>query len=306
APREWSGVSEDPRDEQFGDVIQGIHMNGIDEFAAVLVGEPYDGGVIGRKGARRGPSAIRDALATLKTNHFSHGKIRNIGDLGDIDMSADDTDVAGVQEVVKKVAEKVHRRDVTPIFIGGDNSLSYPNASPLLDRSLGVINLDAHLDCREVRSDAGPTSGTPYRQLLEEGLDQYIVLGARHFETTRQYQEYAEERGGKIIMANEMRENWKMVLNSIEDALTEMDHVHFSIDMDVLDASCGPGVSAPTPGGITSRELFDIVHRVAATIPISSFEVVECAPKYDESNLTARAAASSIGHFLAGSIESGT
>ena len=75
----WSGRSDDPNDEQFGDVVEPADLDGGDDYDAALVGEPYDGAVIGRDGARDGPTAIRRSLAGVKTHHFDAGPASSAG-----------------------------------------------------------------------------------------------------------------------------------------------------------------------------------------------------------------------------------
>ena len=81
APSEWSGSSSDPVDEQFGDVVSPAPLDIADQFEAVLVGEPYDGAVISRRGAAEGPDALRNALARMKTHHFDIGPVESVADL---------------------------------------------------------------------------------------------------------------------------------------------------------------------------------------------------------------------------------
>ena len=73
-----------------------------------------------------------------------------------------------------------------------------------------------------------------------------------------------------------------------------------SVDCDVLDASAAPGVSAPTPGGLTTRELFALVRRLSADDRLTGAEVVECAPPLDDDDRTAGAAARTVAHLVAG------
>lgn len=302
APPDWSGTSSDPNDEQFGHVVEPTTLDGADAYETVFVGEPYDGAVIGRSGAREGPAAIRGALAGTKTHHFDVGPVGSVGDLGDVDLpvSDTDTDVAEVQERVREVMTEVYRTGATPVCFGGDNSLSFANAAPFVDGSLGVISLDAHLDCREVRDDEGPTSGTPYRQLHEAGLDAFAVLGARHFETSTRYVEYVERRDGAVVAAETVGHDIDAAVDRTRAAMDDVERVYLSVDLDVLDAPSAPGVSAPTPGGISTRELFELVRRLGADDRIVGFEVVECAPPLDTSDRTSRAAARTVAHFLAG------
>jgi formimidoylglutamase len=295
-PPVWNGPSEDPNDEQFGDVVEPATLDDAGEFDAVLVGEPYNGAVIGRRGAREGPAALREELAGVKTHHFESGPVGSVGDCGDIDIPGGD--VSTVQEIIRESTREIHANDGLPVFLGGDNSLTYPNAAPLLSESLGVINFDAHLDCREVRGE--PTSGTPYRQLHRAGLDAYSCVGARHFETSTAYAEYVHEQGGAIITSEAVGNGFESAAERALNAMKGVNAVYISVDLDVLDATAASGVSAPTPGGITTRELFRMLRTVAADDRVAGFEVVECAPPLDTDGRTAAAGARAIAHFLSG------
>jgi formimidoylglutamase len=301
--RPWDSPSNDPNDETFGDVVGRIDVPNTDdglECDVVLAGEPFDAAVVGRRGAANGPTGIRNALVGVKTHSFDEGPTVDppeVGDVGDIDVSSIDT--AAIQRRVESVTADLHDTDALPVFLGGDNSLTVPNAKPLLEAgSLGVVNLDAHLDVRELRET--PTSGTPYRQLFEAGLDAYACVGARHHETSTAYADYVAERGGTVVTAEAVGRDFDGALRRAEAAVEDVDRLYVSVDCDVLDAAAAPGVSAPTPGGLTTRELFAAVRRLAADARVAGFEVVECAPPLDEGDRTAAAAARTVAHFLAG------
>lgn len=299
----WVGPSVDPDDRQFGDAVEPATLSDGPDVA--LVGEPYDGAVIGRRGAREGPAAIREALAGVKTAHFEWGDplagsgSPAIGDLGN--LAIPDGDVAAVQEGVGEAAAGIHDAETLPVFLGGDNSLTYANVAPLLDDRVGVINFDAHLDCREPRE--GPTSGTPYRQLLEDGLATYVAVGVRHFETSDTYVEYVRERGGTIVPADTFEEGVDGVVERVRKAVAGVETLYLSVDCDVLDATAAPGVSAPTPGGLTTRELFSAVGSLAGDDRLAGFEVVECAPPLDRNGRTVDAAARAVAHEITGYLE---
>jgi formimidoylglutamase len=295
-PTEWAATSDDPNDEQFGGIVETAALDEARDFDAVLVGEPYDGAVIGREGAAEGPEAVREALAGVKTHHFETGSVQSVADLGDVVIP--DGDVPEAQATVREAASEVHDADALPVFVGGDNSLSFANAAPLLDSgSLGVVSFDAHLDCRAVADS--PTSGTPYRQLFDAGLDALSVVGARHFETSTAYADFLRGKGGSIVTAEDVAMDPIGALQDALDALGAVDHVYVSVDVDVLDAAY-PGASAPTPGGLQSRELFRLVRELAGDPRIAGFEVVETAPPLADGNRTVDAAARTIAHFLAG------
>ncbi|WP_323676249.1 formimidoylglutamase [Halorubellus sp. PRR65] len=302
-PPAWRPTSEDPVDDQFGHLVEGTTLDDADAYDAVLVGVPYDGAVISRQGASEGPAAIRGALASTKTHHFDAGPVDSLGDLGNVALPATES-TAVVQGAVADTTRDVHDVGATPVFLGGDNSTTYANASPLLDEtvgaateSLGVVSFDAHLDCRQVRGD--PTSGSPYRQLHDDGLDALSVVGARHFETSTGYHDFVRDNDYELVTAEEVGDDDVDAVDRALDALGDVDQVYVSVDIDVLDAAY-PGSSAPTPGGITTRELFRMVRVAASDDRIAGFEVVETAPPLDENDRTVDAAARTVAHFLAG------
>lgn len=302
----WTSPSGDPNDETFGDVVSPVDHPRAEgrDYDVVLVGEPFDRGVIGRKGAAQGPRAIREALAGVKTHHFDGPGVGTVGDAGDAFLAVDSGDAfpettRDLQRHLRVVAGAVHDGDAFPVFIGGDNSLTYANCLPLLSAgTLGVVNLDAHLDVREVREDA--TSGTPYRQLFEEGLDAYACVGARHFETSSEYADYVRDRDGVVVTSEAVGRDVDDAAERALAAMRDVDRVYLSLDVDVLDATAAPGVSAPTPGGITTRECFRLCSLLAREERLAGFEVVECAPPLDREGRTVDAAARAIAHVLVG------
>lgn len=290
---DWHGPSSDPNDEQFGDITEPTALIEADAYDAVLCGEPTDRAVIGRNGAREGPAHLRTALNATKTHHLDRGPVESVGDLGDVSF-AESATVRERQQTVAAIARELHALDARVVFLGGDNSLTYPNARPLLDSgSLGVVSFDAHFDCRE----GEPSSGTPYRQLFEDGLDAFAVVGARHFENSSVYADYLDGRG-TVVTAEEVGQDIETAAQTALDAVAGVEQLYVSLDLDVVDVTAAPGVSAPTPGGITTRELYRLLGEIAGNDRVVGFEVVECAPPLDIGDRTATAGARAIAHVL--------
>ena len=65
--------------------------------------------------------------------------------------------------------------------------------------------------------------------------------------------------------------------------------LYVSIDLDALDPAFAPGVSHHEPGGISTRELLQVLHRIEA--PIVGADVVELNPARDRDGVTATLAA---------------
>jgi agmatinase len=66
--------------------------------------------------------------------------------------------------------------------------------------------------------------------------------------------------------------------------------VYVSIDIDVLDPAFAPGTGTPEAGGLTSRELLQVL-RSLADLNLVGADVVEVAPAYDHAQITGIAAA---------------
>lgn len=163
--------------------------------------------------------------------------------------------------------------------------------------AVGVVRLSARLDCQPV--DSEPTNRSVGRQLLEAGVDSLAVVGARHFESTTAEAEYLRDNGGAVVTAEEVGEDPVEAANRALDTAEDVEHLYLSIDLSVLDATAAPGVSAPAPGGLQSRELFRVVRLLAGDDRLAGLEVVETAPTHDREGQTVDAAARTVAHALA-------
>ncbi|MCP4020793.1 MAG: agmatinase, partial [Desulfobacteraceae bacterium] len=65
--------------------------------------------------------------------------------------------------------------------------------------------------------------------------------------------------------------------------------VYLSIDIDCLDPAFAPGVSHHEPGGMSTRQLLDIIQNIKGDIV--GADIVEYNPKRDEKNITGMVAA---------------
>ncbi len=66
--------------------------------------------------------------------------------------------------------------------------------------------------------------------------------------------------------------------------------LYVSVDIDVLDPAHAPGTGTPEAGGLTSRELLEILRGLAGANLVGA-DVVEVAPAYDHADITSVAAA---------------
>lgn len=306
APTEasWAARPGDPNDTFFAQILHaGPPRPDAPPGAIGLFGVPFDGAVIGRPGARAGPDAIRSELARLKPWTLHRGEwSRTLHDWGNVRVPH--ADVKAVHEVVESAAIVVRDAGHFPVALGGDHSLTFPLVKALEGRyhKLGVINLDAHLDVRDVHAGA-LNSGQSFGRLLDLGLvpgANLVEVGIRDFANASRYADKARKAGATILGAREWREQGLAVIErAVEIASDGVDGVYLSVDVDVLDQAHAPGVSAPTPGGVDTNELYGAIRCIASRANLLGADFVEVAPSLDRDGVTSRAAAYAVAHLLA-------
>jgi agmatinase len=183
----------------------------------------------------------------------------------------------GIGALVRAVYESPRKA----LFIGGDHSITAPIVAALHERhgALHLVHIDAHPDLYEDFEGNPCSHASPFARILERGhaasLTQYGIR------TLNPHQREQIVRYG--VKCHEMRSRERWPRPRLEGP------TYVSIDLDGLDPAFAPGVSHPEPGGLSVREVLDIVHAIEA--PIVGADVVEYNLARDPSGSTALAAA---------------
>jgi len=287
---------QDVNDRRLGEMV----LSAPDDYETVdvvILGCPQDEGVRrngGRIGAAQAPDEIRRCFYKLMVNGVEDLKLFDIGNTI-IQPTLEETHALH-QQIVRQVISD----GKSLIVLGGGNDISYPDCSGLA-QALGDVlafNVDSHFD---VRADAVPNSGTPYRQLLEESFVQpacFYEMCNQPFANSPIYTRYLQDKGAHIMSLKDVRAG--SVTQTFEQIIEreEPTAIFWGLDMDVVGAADAPGVSAPNAGGLTGRELTDIA-TVAGSYPESRLlEISEVNPQYDIDQRTCRLAAVVMYSFL--------
>ncbi|MCP4900671.1 MAG: formimidoylglutamase [bacterium] len=288
----------DPNDLRFGDVAERtLSAYGVCEI--VVVGCPQDEGVRrnrGRPGARLAPTRIRRALYRYAVSEV-HEHLRML-DLGDVRV---DRELELIHQGLLRVVRHCLADGKKVVVLGGGNDISYPDCqalSSVVEHPL-VVNIDRHLD---VRADEARNSGTPYRQLLEEGAirpSDFHEVGINTFANSPTYLRYVEEKGAHVHCLSDVRDAGvgKTVREIVDSSTT--DGIFFGFDLDVVRAVEAPGVSDPSPMGLTAREVCEIADVAASDPRTRIVEITEVNPEFDLDEVTSRLAANIIVRALA-------
>ena len=298
----------DPEDVRLTQIVRAAER--AQKGGVNLLGVPFDGAVLGRKGAAGGPAAIREAMSAFSNYNVELGlglEEAGVFDLGDLSVDQGDT-LAAHREIEAEVAEDVDH-DSLLVILGGDNSVSLPcirAASKRLGK-LGLVVIDSHFD---LRGEIGgkPTSGSSYGLAVKTltNLDprRVVEVGIHGFLNSRRYYEKAEELGVTVVTAAEVEKAGPEAVaqRAYEIASRGAEAVYLSVDLDAADLAYVSGVSAPSAGGISSDHLFRLVYEVSRGDKVKCADVVELAPTLDPSGRSARVAATAVAYMIAGRV----
>ena len=267
----------------------------------VIVGAPFDGGTTHRSGAKFGPQAIRGADYLPHDGSRPHMALRTDGlkdlkvvDAGDLAMLSGDTE--GALALLEKATELITRSGAIPVILGGDHTIAAGDVTGVARVKgwgrVSMIHFDAHADTGEDHFGALHGHGTPMRRLIESGAvrgDRFLQLGLRGYWPEPATLAWMAERNMKSYEMTEIHHRGlTAVMDEAFGILTdECEGVFLSVDIDVVDPGMAPGTGTPEPGGLTSRELLEAVRRICLELPIVGIDVVEVAPAYDSSEITA-------------------
>lgn len=288
----------DPNDRRLGELVTRDPQD-YPHAAVVIIGYPEDEGVRrngGRPGAAEAPAAIRRCLYRLGSAGIEGLRILDMGD------TPPGPDLEATHARQRATVRRMIADGKRLITLGGGNDMAYPDVAGLVE-SAGpalAINVDAHYD---VRADQPRNSGTPYRQLLEEGLlapERFGILGTQPYANAPAYSRYLEERGVRVIPLREARVHGVVATARELLARSHAGAVFWGFDMDVVRAAEAPGVSAPNPLGMSGEELCALAELAGAEPRTRLVELSEVNPRYDVDQRTARLAAVAIWHVLVG------
>lgn len=287
---------DDPHDQRLGELVQ-TDLAAYPAARVVLLGFPQDEGVRrnrGRPGAALAPAAIRQALYRLSSGMLTPPTLFDLGDsIGGPTLEASH---AAHQAVVEGVLRDGKRL----IVLGGGNDVAYPDCAGLaaVVGAMLAFNIDAHFD---VRADRPCNSGTPYRQLLEEGWLApacFYQLGSQPFANSPVYARYLHERGVRVIGLAELRAAG--IAATLEAILAQHSEraIFWGLDLDVVRAADAPGVSAPNALGMAGEEFCRLAAIAGAEPRTRLIEISELNPVYDLDGRSSRLAAVAIWHAL--------
>lgn len=271
-----SSADEVPAALSATDLVSAANAN---EADLVLFGVPLDVTETFRPGCADGPDAIRSASDSIETySPFSDRDLEEyrVVDLGNMAVSGRiEEDLSALERVFSGIETRT-------CMLGGEHTISLAAVKAYARRYPGlmVVSLDAHTDMRDEYEGQKINHATWLKRALDVVPPENVVLlGVRA--GTR------EEFNAGLL---EMREDVEMTDATME-LLTNAPAVYLTIDIDALDSPYVPGCGNPEPGGLHYKELEELVLWLGLSTNLVGFDLVEVAPRYDVSGITAVTAA---------------
>lgn len=271
---------------------------------AVIVGFPSDRGVEingGRPGASETPQEIRKDLYSMTPSAEYHDPFVDLTtetrDIGDIQIRGElEEDQQNLGDVLAGYLEQ----GVVPIVMGGGHETAFGHFLGYAKSgiSTSIFNLDAHADVRSLKGGR-PHSGSPFRQALEHEsgcAETYLVGGLQPHSVAKSHLEFIENHGGHHLFRDETN------ITSISGMFHkhESEHLMVTFDMDAVDQSRAPGVSAPCANGLPSDLWLTAAYLAGRNEKVSSFDLSEVNPLHDRDRQTVKLAALTVWHFMLG------
>ena len=301
---QWQGRADAPAASCFFQIIK--PLNALEtmpvptpELTFAIVGFCCDEGIRrnqGRIGAAAGPAAIRGILAKLP---FQRQEVICY-DAGDI--TCHDGDLEAAQSALAELVAMLLKHHMTPIVLGGGHEMAWGHyqgiAKHVLNKSLGIVNFDAHFDMRPLLPNQQGSSGTPFLQIAQacqaanKPFD-YNCIGIQAAGNIQSLFETAKQYNTHMLYADECHQGrHEQCRNFVNRVIDANQAIYLSLCLDVFSSAHAPGVSAPQALGLTPWQVMPLVRQLAASGKVISYDVAELSPSYDVDHHTAKLAAS--------------
>ena len=267
----------------------------------VLHGFAVDEGVKRNKGnigAKDAPDVIRKNMANFPVVNANFC----LKDFGNI--KCENGNLEEAQNLLGEKVKIVLEKGAKSIVLGGGHEVMFAHYSGIRkafpEKKIGIINIDAHFDNREINPKIGASSGTGFWQIAQTEKIHSLHIGIQKNSNTLKLFDTAHQFGMKYILAEELFfENLPYISEKIDQFINEADLLYITICMDVFNASIAPGVSAAAYNGIFADAAFMHFYKhLLKSEKLIALDVAEVNPKIDINDRTARLSASLINEWF--------
>jgi arginase len=260
----------------------------------VVQGVPFDLNSSFMRGPALAPGRIREALFSRSANMWAENGI----DLGKNNRWHLLTDLSFLDkgnefQEIECQTDAHLINGLRVISLGGDHSITYPliRAYAKKYEKLSIFHLDAHPDLYDELDGNRHSHACPFARIMEEFPKTRLVQSGIRTANGHQ-REQAARFGVEMIEMKELTGREQPEFNG---------PVYLSLDLDCLDPAFAPGVSHFEPGGMTTREVLNIIQKL--TGQLVGADIVEYNPERDPQGITGMVAAKLLKEILGKMLE---
>ena len=247
-----------------------------------LLGVPHDENSSYLRGSAEAPPLIRrellsDVYSTWSETGVDLGAPGTLVDHGDLRFDA----TVDAWDVIEQGVGRALESGDPLICLGGDHAITHPIMRAVRRRhpKLTILHIDAHADIYDAYEGNPRSHASPFARIMEERLaDRLIQVGLRTIND--HHRDQFERFGVEVVEASRCGEGLRFDITT---------PVYVSLDIDGLDPAFAPGVSHREPGGLSTRQVINLIQTLDQ--PIVGADVVEFNPRCDIANLTVVVAA---------------
>jgi agmatinase len=201
------------------------------------------------------------------------------------DVPGEPGDGPGNARRTEEAVREILGRGAVPICIGGDDSVPIPILRAYAERGpITVLQVDAHLDYRDEVDGVREGYSSPMRRASEmPHVARIVHVGLRGVGSARAGDvEDSRAAGNLLVTARELRDRGVPWLRA---QLPPDASVFVAFDVDGLDPSVVPAVSAAAPGGLSYAEACDLLAGIGPRVLGAA--ITELVPAMDVNGLSA-------------------
>jgi len=250
-----------------------------------LLGFEFDGTACFRKGAKKGPNAIRKASPGIESySPYLNLDLNDydgiIFDLGNLEASTKTLNVEDDWKQKNQAFEKLLSLNDSKIIdfkfliLGGEHSISYIFMKQYLEyfKNLTIIHLDAHADLRDGYEGFHYSHASIIKRISEHMTNDHQLIQYGIRSGTREEFKWMSKH--KTLMTSKDK-----FLEKIESIPNDTP-IYLTLDLDYFDPSFLAGTGTPEPGGEDFHSFISLIKILKDKNFVGS-DVVELAPEID-------------------------
>jgi len=247
-----------------------------------LLGVPLDENSSMLRGPAQAPGRVREVLFSGSSSDCAEDGTRVLGgclhDAGDVTLG---TGERAMQDIERRAADLLEQGSRV-MAVGGDHSITWPLVRAHASRfpGLAVLQFDAHPDLYDDFEGNRLSHASPLARVMEAGLAKRLVQVGIRSTNAHLRDQVTRFQVEQVTMREFSPER-------VHDFGTAP--VYVTIDLDALDPAFAPGVSHHEPGGLSVRDVLNVLERTRGRI--IGADIVELNPLRDPLGVTAAVAA---------------